>query len=108
MEPVSAEDILRRLADGDDGPPQVRTLDDRTAALARIAALVSLRASPAAYRQTVGSALAAGASVDEVLDTLRAVAPAVGLARIVSAAPYLADAVGYDVDAALEGRAEES
>jgi 4-carboxymuconolactone decarboxylase len=108
MGPVSPEEILRRLADGDDRPPPVRALDDRTAALARIAALVSLRACPAAYRGTVAGALAAGASVDEVLDTLRAVAPTVGLARVVSAAPHLADAVGYDVDAALEGRAGEA
>jgi 4-carboxymuconolactone decarboxylase len=103
MGPVSPEDILRRLADGDDRPPSLRALDDRTAALARVAALVSLRACPDAYRGTVAVALAAGASVDEVLDTLRAVAPAVGLARVVSAAPLLAEAVGYDVDAALEG-----
>src|SRR5262249_19528931 len=40
MEWVSPEDILRRLAGADDRPPTLRVLDDRTAALARLAALV--------------------------------------------------------------------
>ena len=57
-------------------------------------------------------ALAAGASIDEIVGTLIAVAPTVGLARVVSAAPELALALGYDVDAALEtperGRASEA
>jgi hypothetical protein len=37
-----------------------------------------------------------------VVDTLTAVAPSVGLARVVSAAPGLALALGYDIDRALE------
>jgi hypothetical protein len=36
-----------------------------------------------------------------------ALALAVGLARVVSAAPRLALAVGYDLDGALEGRPTE-
>jgi 4-carboxymuconolactone decarboxylase len=77
-------------------------LDERAAALARLAALVALHAGPSSYQRCVGHALAAGASVDDVIDTLRIVAPTVGLARVVSAAPGLALALGYDVDAALE------
>jgi alkylhydroperoxidase/carboxymuconolactone decarboxylase family protein YurZ len=77
-------------------------LDDRTAELARLAALVALRASASAYRDCVDRALAAGASVDDVIDTLTVVAPVVGLARMVSAAPDVALALGYDVDGALE------
>jgi 4-carboxymuconolactone decarboxylase len=77
-------------------------LDERTAALARLAALVALRAAPASYRRCVDLAVAAGASIDDVVDTLKVVAPSVGLARVVSAAPGLALAVGYDIDAALE------
>ena len=38
----------------------------------------------------------------EIVGVLIAVAPTVGLARVVSAAPELALAIGYDVDAALE------
>jgi 4-carboxymuconolactone decarboxylase len=77
-------------------------LDERTAALVRLAALVALRAAPASYRHCVDRALAAGASVDDVVDTLKVVARAVGLARVVCAAPRLALAVGYDIDTALE------
>ena len=47
-------------------------------------------------------ALAAGATVDEIVGVLIAVAPNVGLARIVSAASEVALAIGYDIDAALE------
>jgi DNA-binding CsgD family transcriptional regulator len=59
-------------------------------------------ATATAYRDVVADAHAAGATADEVVDTLCAVAPVVGSARVVSAAPGLALAAGYDVDAALE------
>ena len=36
-----------------------------------------------------------------------AVAPTVGMARVVSAAPELALALGYDVDAAIEAREDD-
>jgi 4-carboxymuconolactone decarboxylase len=42
------------------------------------------------------------APVDELVGTLIAVAPAVGLIRVVPAAPELALALGYEVDAALK------
>ena len=77
-------------------------LDGRVEGLVRLAALVSSRASAAAYRDVVSTALAAGATADDVVGTLRAVAPSVGLARVVAAIPGLALAAGYDVDAALE------
>lgn len=77
-------------------------LDERTAAVARLAASVALRATPEFYRRSIEHALAAGATVDDVVGTLTVVARTVGLARVVSAAPDLALAVGYDVDDALE------
>ena len=46
-------------------------------------------------------ALAAGASKDEIADVLLAIAPVAGLGRVVSAAPDLATALEYDVEAAL-------
>ena len=84
------------------GPIGRHRLDDRTAALASLAAVLALRGSAGAYRDCVDRALAAGASVDDVIDTLKVVAPAVGLARVVSAVPGLALALGYDIDSALE------
>jgi 4-carboxymuconolactone decarboxylase len=77
-------------------------VDEKTASLARLAVMIALRAGSASYERGVGRALAAGASAEEVVDTLRAVAPTVGLARVVSAAPGLALALGYDIDRALE------
>jgi len=78
------------------------TLDAKTHALVRLGASLAIDAAPSSYQSAVEPALAAGASVDEVVGTLIAVAPTVGLARVVSAAPELALALGYDVEAALE------
>jgi len=77
-------------------------LDRKTHALVRLAALVATDASPSAYNCRAEIALAAGASFDEIVGILIAVAPEVGLGRVVSAAPDLGLALGYDVDAALE------
>ncbi|HET6686859.1 MAG TPA: carboxymuconolactone decarboxylase family protein [Jiangellaceae bacterium] len=77
-------------------------LDPKAHALVRLGALLALDAAPASYQSVVGSALASGATVEEIVGVLIAVAPMVGIARIVSAAPELALAVGYDIDSALE------
>ncbi len=47
-------------------------------------------------------AMAAGATDDEIADVLLAIAPVVGLGRVVCAAPDMATALGYDIAAALE------
>jgi hypothetical protein len=83
-------------------PADQHGLDAKGSALACLAVLVALRATPTSYRRAVDLALAAGATVDDVVDTLKVVAPSVGLARVVSAAPGLALAIGYDIDVALE------
>jgi 4-carboxymuconolactone decarboxylase len=77
-------------------------LDAKTQSLVRVASLVSLDAAPVSYQWCVEAALAAGATPDEIVGTLLAVAPLTGIARVVSAAPEIAMAVGYDVQAALE------
>jgi len=81
---------------------EVSRLDPKTHALVRLGALLAIHAAPSSYQANVEVALAAGASFDEIVGILIAVAPAIGLARVVSAAPELALALGYDVDAALE------
>jgi alkylhydroperoxidase/carboxymuconolactone decarboxylase family protein YurZ len=80
-------------------------LDPKTHALARLAAALAMDGALNTYQAGVEVAFAAGASVDEIVGTLIAVAPTIGLARVVSAAPDLALALGYDVDAALEAPA---
>jgi 4-carboxymuconolactone decarboxylase len=77
-------------------------LDERTAALSCLAALVAMHAGPTSYQRCVDRALGGGASIDDVIDTLKVVAPSVGLARVVSAVPSVALALGYDIDTALE------
>jgi alkylhydroperoxidase/carboxymuconolactone decarboxylase family protein YurZ len=107
------EDRLRSLALNDErfvhsvlgidlDTVEVSQLDGKTHALVRLGALLAADAAPSSYQAEVESALASGASVDQVVGTIIAVAPVVGLARIVSAAPELALALGYDVEAALE------
>jgi 4-carboxymuconolactone decarboxylase len=77
-------------------------IDLRSHALLRIAALIALDAAPPSYMSAVQAGLDAGASYDEIVGTLIAVIPIVGIARVVSAAPNLALALGYDVAEALE------
>ena len=81
---------------------EVSQLDQKTHALVRLAAALAMDAALSSYQSTIELAFAAGASHDEIVGTLIAVAPTVGLTRAVSAAPELALALGYDVDAALE------
>ena len=80
----------------------VSQLDPKSHALVRLGALPASDAAHGSYQASVEAAPAAGASPDEIVGVLIAVAPVVGLARVVSAAPDLALALGYDVDAALE------
>jgi len=83
-------------------PPLPTGLDQTTEALVRLAASIAVGGSEALNRRTIMAALTAGASVHDVIGTLIAVGPTVGLARLISAVPSLAEAVGYDIDAALE------
>lgn len=104
--------IFRRLTIGDRallastlGRPEAATgpmVDRRTASLARVAALVMADAAAPAYQIEVRSAVAAGASIDEITAVLLAVAPICGSALLMSAAPKLALALGYDVEGGLE------
>jgi alkylhydroperoxidase/carboxymuconolactone decarboxylase family protein YurZ len=106
---VDAEQLLRRFALNDEkavgaavgGRPLTAAdgcaLDAKTAALVRLAALLSVGAPTTSCRVVVERARAAGASDDEIVGVLVAVAPAVGAARVVGAAPRLALAIDYDV-----------
>lgn len=67
-----------------------------------MAALIATEAALSSYQWAVDSALAAGASERDIVDVLVAVGPVVGLARVASAAPELALALGYDVESKAE------
>jgi 4-carboxymuconolactone decarboxylase len=77
-------------------------LDAKTGALVRLGALLALGAAPVSYHWSVGAALDAGATPEEILGVLIAVAPISGVARVVLATPEVALSLGYDLDAAFE------
>jgi 4-carboxymuconolactone decarboxylase len=107
---VDAEELLRRLALNDERAVRAavgagthpldaaQDLDAKTRALVRLAALLSVGAATASCRATVDMARGAGATEQEIVGVLLAVAPAVGGARVVAAAPRLALAIDYDVE----------
>lgn len=110
---MTYQEILRRLAIIDEGfarnqaglvlgPSGAQVLDPKVAALVRIAALSAIGSPEVCLEWSASKALAAGASEEEVIGVLLAVAPVIGLGRIVAAAPGVADAFGYDIEAALE------
>src|SRR5688500_7944207 len=80
----------------------VAKLTAKTSALVRLGALVAADAAPATFQWAVDVALAAGASDEDVIGALVAVAPIVGMASVVAAAPDIAVALGYPIESALE------
>jgi hypothetical protein len=76
--------------------------DAKTHSLVRLAALVSVDAATPSYLASIDAARESGASDDEIVGTLVSLIPVVGVARVVSAAPKLGLALGFDVTNALE------
>jgi alkylhydroperoxidase/carboxymuconolactone decarboxylase family protein YurZ len=77
---------------------QLSGLDSRTFALVKIAALIALDAPPASYAWQVANALEEGASPEDILGVLKAVAPQVGGPRVIAAAPEIMLALGLSLD----------
>jgi 4-carboxymuconolactone decarboxylase len=100
------ERTLRRLALSDErylraaltDPGGSSDLDAKTQSLIRLGALLSIGAATVSLRWTVELAAAAGASDEEIVGVLLAIAPAVGHARVVGVAPHLGLALGYDFE----------
>lgn len=90
----SVEMVLVHGHDVERGPVLVPKVER----LVRLGALLALGAATSSLRSTVERAREAGATDDEIVDVLIAVAPAIGLARVVSTAPRLASAIGYDIE----------
>lgn len=103
---AEVEELLKRLAEVSTietwGTADVEYLDPRTRSLAVIGAAICTDAPARTFQSLVTSALQAGATAEEVLGVLLAVAPTAGEPRVVTAAPRIALALGYDVDAAFE------
>ena len=84
------------------GLPGSRLLDPKTAALVRVGALAAIGSPAICLEWSATRALASGATENEIIDVLLAIAPVAGLSRVVTAVPGVADAFGYDIEAALE------
>jgi len=107
------ECTLRKLAIGDDALIDAMLasgqanlgqsgLDPKTHAFVRLGALIAVDAAAPSYLDALESARDGGASDEELVGCLIAVLPELGAARVISASPKLALAIGYDVAAALE------
>ena len=96
---ISAGDL--KLLDIEMGlrEPELATtgLDARTVALVNMAALIALSAPPACYAWQVANAIDDGATPEDILGVLRAVAPHVGGAKVVAAAPEIIVALGLQL-----------
>ena len=86
---------------GDDDAPTALALDRRTRGLVRLAALIAVDACTASLRWAVELASTTGADDEAVLGALLAAASPAGSAQVVSSAPRLALALGFDLE--LEG-----
>ena len=95
------EDVVQDQAGLGLGQAEAWVLDPKTAELVRVAALVAIGSPAVCLEWSTTRALAAGATEDEIIDVLLAIAPVAGLGRVVSAVPGVADAFGYDIEAAL-------
>ena len=111
---TSQRDQLRRLSIHDLGSldavlapePEAderRCLDARSRALGRLATLFAIDGSVSTYGWATSAALGAGVTSDEIVELLGAMAPLIGTARVVCAAPKLALALGFDVEGDIEG-----
>ncbi len=96
--------MIADMTESDEKNLEASGLDPRSHALVRIGALLALGASPASYGSVVRLAERAGVSPREIAGVLVAVAPHIGIARTVYAAPELALALGFDVDDLIERR----
>ena len=73
------------------------SLDARTFSLVKIAALIAVDAPPVSYLWQVANALDSGATPQDLVGVLRAVAPQVGGPRAMAAAPEIMVALGLEL-----------
>jgi 4-carboxymuconolactone decarboxylase len=69
-------------------------LDARSYALVKLAAIMALDAPPASYLWQVANAIDAGATPEDMVGVLIAIAPQIGGPKLVAAAPELMVALG--------------
>ena len=104
----NAREVLNALAHGDPdllaAGLEIRAnweaksgLDARSYSLVKLAALIALDAPPASYLWQVANALESGATPEDLIGVLIAIAPQVGGPKLVAAAPELMVALGLSL-----------
>lgn len=101
---------LRRLTIGDESTltrlvglaKDSGTSQSHEAISARLAALIATDAPEASYRAVLADTAPGRADLDYILTILVAVAEEAGSARVFAAAPRIAAASGYDIEADLD------
>jgi len=101
---IADEKYVEDVLSNDRANLTASALDPKAHALVRLGALIAIDAETPAYMWTLEAARRAGTSDDELVGCLLAALPTLGVARIVSAAPKLGLAMGFDVASALEAR----
>jgi 4-carboxymuconolactone decarboxylase len=72
-------------------------LDRKIQALTRVAALIATEPCVSSYRWAIDAAITHGATEEEIIDVLLAIAPIVGLDRVTSAAQEFTHVIGYGI-----------
>jgi 4-carboxymuconolactone decarboxylase len=90
-------DVLEGALELREAQLEATGLDARTFGLVKIAALIALDAPPASYAWQVANAVETGATPEDILGVLQAVAPQVGGPRVIAAAPEIMLALGLSL-----------
>ena len=85
--------MLNALLRMHEGSLEESGLDPETFMLVRIAALTTLDAAPASWMVNLKISGEAGIAPERIVDTLIAIAPVIGTARVVSAAGSIVEAL---------------
>jgi alkylhydroperoxidase/carboxymuconolactone decarboxylase family protein YurZ len=97
---AETQEVLAALASGKleplegavavrDAEPGESDLDRPTLALIKLAAMIAVDAPPVSFAWQVENAIDLGATPEQILDVLRAVASQVGAPKVVAAAPEI-------------------
>src|SRR5262245_14607586 len=83
-------DRAERVIAAEPAPWSGASTREQADAMARVATLIASGARDSAFRRCVQSALATGATPDQLINMLRGAARSVGIARVVAATPAFA------------------
>jgi 4-carboxymuconolactone decarboxylase len=91
---VGRVEVLESALGLREAPTHATGLDPRTFGLVKVAALVAIDAPPAAYAWQISDAVGAGATAEDILGVLKAIAPQIGGPRVIAAAPEIMLSLG--------------